>query len=144
MLEAMIVIAVFLLMVTASAPPIVSLLLSNDMEVARQELIHVLRQANERASTQVYDSSWGVYLDTTADQYTLFSGDSYATRNTALDVLYALPNSIDFGSIDLTGGGTEVIFDQITGATSQDGSIELNSPQESPLNILINPIGNVY
>lgn len=142
-LEILMVMSIFVILVAAAAPPLVISLFENHADLAEQEMTHVFRHAHERSTTQVQDSAWGVYLDTGANTYTMFAGTSYVGRNTSLDINYVLPGSISFGTITLTGGGTELVFDQITGNTSQDGTVELNSTQETTITITINSLGNV-
>jgi len=143
-LEVIIVVAIFTVLIAAAGPPMVTMLFSNQMEIANQELVHAMRHAHERATTQIHDSSWGVYLDTSVQTYTMFAGDDFAGRDMSFDINYSLPVSVTFGTVSLTGGGAEVVFDQVTGETSQDGTIDLESESEGARTITINPIGNVF
>ncbi len=120
-------------------------LFRNDLEVATQELVHVLRKGNTQSTTQIADNPWGVkFLDSTTDSYVLYSGDSYAARDTTWDTVYPLPDSVTFSSISLQGGGSEVLFTQVTGATSQYGTITLVSSNGSTRIITVNTLGNAY
>lgn len=142
-IEIIVVIGLFTMLLAFVAPQMVGLILRNDIEVASQELVHVLRKANAQASTQVHDSAWGVNFDSGNAEYTLFSGTGYSSRNSDRDIIYTLPNSISFGSISLNGGGTEVVFDQITGESSQHGTLEISGSDGQTRTISINSLGNV-
>ena len=143
-LELIIVIAIFLLIITYSVPKILRGYISNELEIADQEIIHVLRTANVNSTQQVRDNSFGVQFDASGSTYTLFEGSSYASRNQNFDVQYNLPETVGFDSINLTGSGTEVLFDQVTGETSQSGTIMIIGSNDVTVTITVNSIGNVY
>ncbi len=143
LLEVFLVITIFAVLIVAVTPNMIIFFFSNQSTLAEQEVVHTLRHSREKAATQIHDSSWGVYFDTGASTYTLFSGSTYVGRDASLDVDYPLPGSVTFGTITLTGGGTEVVFDQITGNTSQDGTVEITSASDPTITVTINAFGNV-
>lgn len=102
---------------------------SSDREIAT-----IMTLAARRARSGHSGSSWGVYLtydETTraAQSATLFSGTSYATRTTALDIIYPLAQQIKLTSVDFSGtspdvtNSHEIVFQYLTGNTTQYGSI---------------------
>jgi type II secretory pathway pseudopilin PulG len=139
-LEIVLVIGIFMILMSATVPQIARQFFSNELEVGAQELVKNLRKAQAQATTQVRDSSWGLHLDTAADTYTIFAGDDYASRVLGLDLEVSLPSSVGFQSVTFT----DVIFDQVTGATSNPGDIILDSESESETRtITVNALGNV-
>ncbi len=143
-LELTFTVTIFMVLLVYTVPQLVHSIFRNDLEVATQELVHVLRQANAQAATQISDSAWGVkFLDSTTDSYVLYAGSTYAGRDTTLDITYPLPDSVTFSSISLQGGGSEVTFNQVTGATSQYGTITLvSSSGGTTRTITVNTLGN--
>jgi len=71
-------------------------------------------------------SQYGVYFDNTSSshQYILFKGESFALRDNSFDEINNLSDNTEVYNIDLNGGN-EIIFDRVTGSTSQPGSISL-------------------
>lgn len=130
-LELIVVIAIFMVLVGISVPPLVNYMFANQVEVAGQELSHVLRMAQSYASMQVDDSSWAVSLDAGLGTYTFNS------------IEYTLPGSVSFGTINLNGGGSDVVFNQLTGDTADYGSVEVVGSSGDVFTITINSIGNV-
>lgn len=102
---------------------------SSDREIAT-----IMTLAARRARNGQNGSSWGTYItydetSRTAHSATLFSGTSYASRTTSLDVVYPLAQNIQLTNVDLSGASPdvtnshEVVFQYLTGATTQYGSI---------------------
>jgi len=141
LLELIIVVSIFMLMVTAAMPRLVTGLYANQIEVAGQELVHVLRVAQSNSMDSFQDSSWGVYFDSA--QYVLFVGDSYALRDTSKDLNYPLPGSVSFGALSLNGGGSEVVFAEASGMTSQYGTIDLDSASDPTQTVTVTRFGHV-
>jgi prepilin-type N-terminal cleavage/methylation domain-containing protein len=78
-----------------------------------------LRKAQARSVSQRSDSQWGVNI--TSSTVTLFAGSSYASRDTAQDEQHQCPNGIS------ASGLSEVVFQTITGETSNTGIITLTT-----------------
>jgi hypothetical protein len=91
-----------------------------------------------KARAGTYGTAWGVYFDyddTTRIPVKLvvFSGASYATRNTAYDIEYPLGALPVFTTVSLQGAGVstgndhELVFAPLTGTTTQYGSVVLTA-----------------
>ncbi len=63
--------------------------------------------------------SYGVHLEST--QVVLFSGDTYADGAPGNKVV-SLDPSVEIDSISLSGDGSDVMFDPVTGNTEEDGT----------------------
>lgn len=103
-----------------------------------RQLNHVLSIAHLRAQHGVNGTAWGVYFaydesTRVGTQATVFSGTSYATRDTSQDLLFALGRDVRFTNIQLGGatpsGGNdhEIVFSPFSGSTNQYGSITVAS-----------------
>ncbi len=102
-----------------------------------REITHILSSASRKARHGFQGTSWGVYIPydavtrKTSTPVTVFSGTSYASRNTALDILYTISDDIAFTTVDFSGASAnvgndhEIIFSSLSGSTANYGSITL-------------------
>lgn len=113
----------------------------------------LLLTAAGQARNGVGGTSWGLYLsyDATtrkAISATLFSGTSYAARDATKDEVYPLDKSLRLPVVLLSGGGAsagndhEVVFSAYSGATSQYGSLTVDTYDRSTT-IDVSPSGTV-
>lgn len=98
----------------------------------------VLVTAAQRARNGVSGTNWGVYFDynetsRVATRAIIFSGATYASRDTTKDTVFILGNSLKFtnvsfsGSIPSSGNDHEIDFVFLSGSTTQYGSITINN-----------------
>ena len=80
------------------------------------------RLARERTIAAEDNAQWGVNV--AADQMRLFTGASFS--GDAEDT-FTLPNSVT-AAASLVGGGPDVVFDRIDGATATSGTVTLTGP----------------
>lgn len=86
----------------------------NGLALATESDEQALRQAESYARGQVHDTEWGVYA--TTGHIVVFSGSSYATRNTDLDISFDISNNIG------VSGTTEIVFAKLTALPSSSGT----------------------
>jgi|GEM_PF-967046 len=104
-----------------------------------------------KARAGAQGTPWGVYLD--YDEVTripvkvvVFSGATYATRNTTYDIEYPLGVTPVLTSVSLQGAGVssgndhELVFTALNGTTTQYGAIVLTS-QNRTSTVRISAIG---
>lgn len=107
-----------------------------------RELTSLLTTAARRARHGAQGTAWGVYIPydpvtRTAATIALFSGTSYAARNTAYDQIVAVNDDVQFTYVDFsgvaanTGNDTEIVFTPLTGATTQYGSVTMTWYKQS-------------
>lgn len=115
-----------------------------DLKSSAQEIINVLRLAQSKTLASTDNTQYGAYFNnsTSPNQYVLFTGTNYALRNPSLDVVYSLPVSMEFGSVNFNGGN-EVIFEKLTGETNQPGQLSLRiiSDQSQTENVFVSGAG---
>lgn len=106
-----------------------------ELDNGTQEFVGILKSAQNKTVASDSGSQYGVYVNPLAspNQYTLFKGASYASRDTSYDRNYFLPNNVEFYAISL-GGGSEVVFNKLTGATGQPGSVSLRDKTDAAQN----------
>lgn len=99
-----------------------------DVDNTAQEFTNVLKLAQNKTLSSENNSQYGVYSDTSVspNKYILFKGASYALRDTSADQIYLLPQTVEFFAINL-GGGSEIVFNKLTGASAQSGNVSVRS-----------------
>lgn len=101
-----------------------------------REVVNAVTLAARRARSGNAGTAWGVYIPydettRTTENIVVFSGTSYATRNTSLDMQLSVSPDITFTSVDFSGSAPdatdshEIVFAPLTGATTQYGSFTL-------------------
>lgn len=143
MLELLVVIAMFLTLLSAVVVGMLRLFFSNQIDIASQELAHTLRRANSLATSQVYDSAWGVQFVASDDSYILFSGTGYYSRETSRDEVFQLPDSVTYESLSLFGSASGIVFNQGAGTTGQFGSVNLLDSEGVEVTIRVSILGSV-
>ncbi|OGZ63896.1 MAG: hypothetical protein A3A98_01250 [Candidatus Staskawiczbacteria bacterium RIFCSPLOWO2_01_FULL_40_39] len=124
LIEVLVVVAIIMVLSTIFVTDFGVIQKKSDLDAGVQEVAGILKLAQSKTLASENNNQYGVYLNTAASphQYILFKGSSYAARDTSYDQQYPLPKTIEFFAIDLNGGN-EVVFDKITGASQQSGSI---------------------
>lgn len=89
---------------------------------ASEDIVSALREAKEKTLARENDTVYGVHF--TANQFTLFSGGVYAASDPE-NVVHSMPNGYAIAVISLSGGGSDVMFQSITGETPHAGDIIL-------------------
>lgn len=101
-----------------SVPLFQSFLFRSEIEDALNLSYKSLRIAQVYAESGNQDTQWGVKFQ--SSQVVVFSGTSYATRNTNFDKTYDLSSRIT------ASGVTEIVFSKIDGFPNTTGTITLN------------------
>ncbi|MFC1721999.1 Tfp pilus assembly protein FimT/FimU [Patescibacteria group bacterium] len=98
---------------------------SSQLDITTQQIISTLRDAQSRSVAAKDAESYGVYFQVNAgadDEYVLFQGDSYAGGTTL--TTFAVPSILGLSTVDFAGStGNEVVFDELTGTTSNYGHV---------------------
>lgn len=143
LLEIILVVAALAIMTVGTFTIFSSFITNTYVDNTAQEIIYSLRKANTNAIARLHDLRWGVYFDDMAKSFTLFAGESFATRNTQYDAVTNLPASMSFPQISLNGSGKEVVFRKIAGDTTQYGFLKVRSTGEQERTITINQLGQI-
>ena len=126
LIELVVVIAIFSILLAIAVPNFFSLNKSSSLENSAREFAGVLSMAQNKTISSENYVQYGVYLNTaiSPNQYIMFKGSSYALRDTSFNQIYSLPATLEFNGINL-GGGSEIVFDRLTGASSNPGDISI-------------------
>jgi len=132
LIELLIVIAILGILIVASASVFVFFQKRSQLNNDTEKIINILRLAQSKTLACEDLSRYGVYFDANASpqQYILFKGDNFAGRDLNFDKTYNLSSEVEFYDIDLSGG-SEVVFEKITGAANNPGSIPIRLIEDS-------------
>jgi prepilin-type N-terminal cleavage/methylation domain-containing protein len=125
-LEILIVIAILGILVAVIFPPLINFRRSSVLNVETQEMVTLINKARLSSMSSKGDVQYGVHFATTS--ITIFQGATYvfgATGNEehVFDPTVSIGTA---GSIVVNGGGTDVLFQRITGATDQNATTTLS------------------
>jgi prepilin-type N-terminal cleavage/methylation domain-containing protein len=131
LIEFLIIIAILVILIAITIPALRLFERGARLTNSTEEIINTLRLAQDKTLASEEESSWGVYFSTstTADQYTLFKGSSYSTRDASFDKIQRLSQTIEIYEINLAGQ-SEVVFDRVSGRANPAGIISLRLKTE--------------
>jgi Tfp pilus assembly protein FimT len=130
---------------TGGTMALAQVLESTHLDTSESRIVQHLRLAQTRSISRFQDSAWGVKFDKdysgTDDRIILFKGSTYATRDATWDSAINIENIISLDNISFTGGGTDMVFTQVTGATATFGSVQVIDSKSNSNTITINSYG---
>ena len=117
----------FAIAIIAVAITIVSLSFSRlnsniALESAQESVVTVFNEARSLTMLGKNEYQYGVNIQTS--QLVLFRGTSYSSGN-ATNVLVPLNAAVGIRNINISGGGSSVVFNRLTGATTNTGTFQI-------------------
>jgi len=91
-----------------------------ELNTAVNEIQSVLEEARSLTLASKGNSIYGVHFD--SDQVTRFSGNSYSAVDPD-NVVTKLSSRITITTTSFAGGGSDVLFERLTGSTNNSGTI---------------------
>lgn len=134
LIELLLVMAIMMIVGSFSTPLYSRFLVQNSVDNHVNQLASQFRKAQLYSMIGRQNGNWGVTIS--EGNIILFQGDSFATRNTALDERFALNSSISIS------GFTEVVYTRVTGLPSATPTITLRG-NNSVKTITVNSMGVV-
>ncbi len=92
-------------------------------EFAVQGVANLLKEAKSNTLASRDASVYGVHLET--GRAVLFKGNTFSEPNTD-NREYTMPTDVELSSINLNGGGSDIIFNRLTGETQQFGTTTIS------------------
>lgn len=143
--EVLTVVAVVALLSAFALPALRIFNQQKSLDASSQGILETLRVSQSKTLASEEATSYGVYFDTQANpqNYVLFKGASFATRDTAKDRVYTLPATIEFSNVGVVS--SQVVFEKITGNANQSGSVSvwLKADHSNIRSTFIDVAGNV-
>ena len=124
LIELLIVLGVAGILVAISAGVYTSLRQRSSVELVAREVQSVFNLARERTLSSEGAQNFGVYMDNANREYFLFPGTSYVSGDPDNEI-FVIPANINALAPQFQGGGSEVIFNRLTGSTAQFGVLTL-------------------
>ncbi len=137
-IELLIVVSLLSLLLLLATPALRIFQQQENVANQAREIQAILENAQNKTLASEGASSYGVYFDTAANpqQYILFKGSTFATRDTSFDQMYKLPNQIEFSDVNVAGN--QVVFDRLSGTTQEPGTISVQQKTDPA------QVGTVY
>ena len=142
MVEVLIVIAILAIIATAIIGPFASFRNAQAIKNTNESIIALLNQARVKTLSSENLLQYGVHLQ--ADKAILFSGTSYDVDASISEVVVS-DSKVSISDIALAGGGDDVVFERLTGATDNYGTlvVTLTNTSEGQKTITIAKTGVV-
>src|SRR3989344_6196091 len=136
LLETIVALAFFLVLASAAATPFLLSRKMAELNAAVEESISLLVLARTRTLSSEEASVYGVHFE--EGNATLFKGSVFA-EGAADNRRAVFGSSVEVASINLLGGGTDVVFSRLSGETTQSGTVlfrlKANAEKEKILRI---------
>ncbi len=134
LIEVTIIIAIMVIVASIIIGVFATLNSTQTLQGSAEEIRSVIERAQSLTLSSKGDTSYGVHFDT--NQVVLYQGSTYSSSDSN-NVVTPLNSKVTISSIILTGGGSEVLFDRLTGATSNTGTTTVSQVSDSTKKVQI-------
>ena len=124
MIEFIGVFAILVILSTVTLTTFIHFRNNQSLDKDTETIVETLEQARNQTLSSQNASQYGVHI--TSSKVTLFTGSSY-TNGASGNIDVPLTSSDAIVTITLTGGGGDVVFQRLTGETTQDGTVVISS-----------------
>ena len=100
----------------------------SELKTAAFKAVDILNLARQRTLASLAASNYGVHFE--QGQFILFKGAIYDPLDPD-NIFYPLTDSLEISEIVLNGGGSEVVFNRITGETANTGTVKIQVQDDS-------------
>lgn len=139
-LEVLVVMAVFGIIAAAISPMFSGIFYRRFVDLAAAGAADALREAQFSAMTGLTPGSFGVHFE--GGQYVFFRGAAYLA-GAPENVAHQLESGVAITSVNLNGGGSDIIFSDVRGQPDRDGAVVFSGGEGLELTVSINPAGTV-
>lgn len=105
-----------------------SMSVGSELKTTAFKVTDVLNLARQRTLASLAASNYGVHFE--QGQFILFKGAIYDPLDPD-NIFYPLADSLEISEIVLNGGGSEVVFNRITGETANAGTVKIQVQNDS-------------
>jgi prepilin-type N-terminal cleavage/methylation domain-containing protein len=142
LLEIMIAVTIMVLLSGILFGVFVSLNNRQSLDSNTEMVKSVLERAQSMTLSSEGDTQYGVHLETS--QVVLFKGTTYSASDPA-NIATTLDPRIAMSNIVLNGGGSDVIFNRLTGTTNQFGTTTLSlvASTTTQRKVIVSATGNI-
>ncbi len=122
LIEILVVISVIILIVSITNISYRYFERNTELTITAQKIVSVIKLAQNKAVSSEGDSQYGVHFE--SNKYILFKGITYQ-EGADDNIENTVSSSLEINNINLTGEGSNIVFQKINGRTEQDGTINL-------------------
>ena len=122
LIEMIAVIAIGAVLVAAVVVSFSSFRNSKIVDISADQILSVINEARVKAVSSEDYSRFGVRLE--ANRTVLFKGDVF-TEPSSFNIETPLSPLVEISNISLNGGGADIVFQKLTGKTSNYGSLRV-------------------
>lgn len=130
LVEMMVVIAVIVLVTSISLQVFSRFIVAEKLDKSAGRVRGLLEEARYLTLSSKYDSDYGVRLE--SGRAVLFRGSSYASSSD--NIVISFPGNVQISTTTLSGGGSDVVFERLTGFALHYGTTSLilaNEPERT-------------
>lgn len=138
MIEIVIVVAIMALLLAVIATPFQSFRNSKALDTTSEEALSLLSEARGNTLSAKEGYQYGVHVE--SSKMVLFRGGTYSSLD-ANNKTVILDSALEISSIALAGAGSDIIFDKLTGKTSQPGSFVIRVKSDTSKTRTITVVG---
>ena len=139
LVELLIVLGVTSILAGVSAVVYGNLQVSAQLNDISSQVTQNLRLAREQSLSGLNNIAHGIKFD--SNQYTLYQGSSYITRDASYDRTFTFPNSL---TLTASLPGQEIIFSKGVGLPNATGTLVFSHSVTGTKTILINELGSIF
>lgn len=121
-LELTISVGILALLLVIIVPSFMDFRRNSILNTETQNVITLVNKARMSSMSSKEDFQYGIHFD--ADKVVLFQGDTYVAGAGTNEEL-VLNTALTLSLIEVYGGGAEVVFQKVTGATNQNATTTL-------------------
>ena len=121
--EIIVVIAIMVILLALTIETFNSLGATRALDTNTQGIVLELAKARSLTLASKNEKQYGVHIASTS--VTLFEGTTYSVGSASSTITYFNP-SVSISALSLTGGGSDIVFDRLTGKTAEPGTITVS------------------
>jgi Tfp pilus assembly protein FimT len=123
MLEVVVAIAIITLISVIVYAPFNDFRAQKTLDASVEKILSAFSQAHLDTISSKDNMQYGVHI--AAGEVVYYVGPTYAT-GTATNLVFVLHPGIEIYDISLNGGGSDVLYQRLTGSTDQNGTFKLH------------------
>lgn len=137
-LELLMVVAILVILSVIIITPFAAFRNSKVLDTTSEETLALLSEARGNTLSAKDGYQYGVHFE--ASQIVLYRGATYSSSDVN-NKAAVLDSAIEVSSIVLTGGGSDILFDKLTGKTAQSGSVVIRVKSDTTKTRTITIVG---
>ncbi|MFC1751698.1 Tfp pilus assembly protein FimT/FimU [Patescibacteria group bacterium] len=123
LVETILIIAISLTLLVIVTSGFKSLRNSQILTSGSEEIVSLINEARSKTLSSEQASQYGVHFE--LNRAVLFKGDTFVEPSADnKELIYS--GFIEMSSISLNGGGSDLVFERLTGETAQNGMVTIN------------------